>query len=899
MPKYFAANTEVRLSVASLADTTTVDPELRKSSAATGNAETADRLLKAGKRLYEQPVVPSEDDGLLGFLGEHQDIPFFMVHASVDILEPAPTRSFYRGDNSGRLQLRPLEEPSGPQLRSPLSASSLTDLPSTPCLPDEEDWLETQLNASQGTRGKQRRMESSPTRAATTRSAASHRNFAPKTTNAELGLQALSVQVKLSSKSFLRSFDERNVAQDVKMDVFFNGDLIASTFVPARYKSEIKHFTELHQQFSGKKIHNLLERVLVLVPLGQNADGSLRSLKRGKAASAGAAERWHQISTILEEEAEKQGFNQYGDRSPVGEYLASLAALPMPEAVQGLQKPGGLKFGVIDVILTAGKGKKYGPSTRYLSGPERLVDDRYLIKTRETFKKEVVETRKDASVIDLASQQPEASAQLQQSVVFSSPVDTRLQRERNWASSNSTRGGLKSPMQVVAASPRSVAALVEASPRGTSSFPASQKTFSTPMLHRATASPGTPTPLPVASTKPSIAGHYSLKNLNSLMTSSQPSMSNTFFDPVQPFMPPPRTPDKSDSINGTKRRRRSSWLAPENLSPLAKKQRVLSDSMVEGADSGYKTVPKFFASIGRSQRPQIPVLRRPFLYPRRGSVGDIPFRLTTSSPSPFHQIPDVPPKSLDVFGGPILKRVVVKLKDTTVLDHTFSELKQLKKPPFKGVEMGTRRHSIAAPIFTQQQSKRTPVRPLRFEDSPTGSTKSTVTVTPQQLKFDAIKAPAASTPLLPASSAESTNIQDTKPASRRRRSAIQKANPGTAPPQPLATPITPALAPTPAPTTKPRTRRQPKTHNQPKPRPASQQKAGSQPRRRASAIRTPARARTEAEAEFVVPPLSQDCVVTYAQPGAWSGSCVRQVRSERGGDFREESVIMGVRFLLG
>ncbi|KAJ9668316.1 hypothetical protein H2201_001364 [Coniosporium apollinis] len=886
MPKYFAANTEVRLSVASLADTTTVDPELRKSSTATGNAETADGLLKAGKRLYEQPVVASEDGGLLGFLGEHQDIPFFMVHASVDILEPAPTRSFHCGDNGGRLELRSLEEPSGPQLRSPLSTSSLTDLPSTPCLPEEEDWLESQLNATQSTKGKQQRMESSPTRAATTRSAASHRNFASKTTNAELGLQALSVQVKLSSKSFPRSLDERNVAQDVKIDVLFNGDLIASTFVPARYKSESKHFTELHQQFSGKKTHNLLERVLVLVPLGQNADGSLRSLKRGKAASAGAAERWHQISTILEEEADKQGFNQYGDRSPVGEYLASLAALPMPEGVQGLQKPGGPKFGVIDVILTAGKGKKYGPSTRYLSGPERLVDNRYPIKTRDAFNKEVTEKERDVGAVDLTSQQPEASSQLQESAVFSSPVDDSLQIGQSLAASNSRGGVLESSMRAVATSSRSEAVFMETSPQGMAAFPASQKTFSTPIPYRATASTvantaipmssfqnamtnsqsqralprlfpqSTPTPVPVERTKPSTTGHYSLKNLNSLVTSSQPAMSQTLFDPVRQFMPPPRTPDQSDSISGTKRRRRSSWLAPENVSPLAKKQRVRSDSMVGGADSGYKTVPKFFASI------------------------------------------DVPPKSLDVFGGPILKRVVVKLKDTTVLDHTFSELKQLKKPPPEGLEMGTRRHSIAAPIFTQLQSRETPVRPLRLQDSPVSSTESTVTVTPPQLTFDVIRDPAAFTPLPPASSTVSITVPESKPANRTRRSTIKRANPGTTASQPLATPVTPAPAPTPAPTaTKPRTRRQPRADTQLKL--TSQPKAETQPRRRVSTLRTPAKAEAKVEDEFVVPALSKDCVVTYAQPGAWSGSCVRQVRSERGGEFREEGVVMGVRFLLG
>jgi len=48
------------------------------------------------------------------------------------------------------------------------------------------------------------------------------------------------------------------------------------------------------------------------------------------------------------------------------------------------------------------------------------------------------------------------------------------------------------------------------------------------------------------------------------------------------------------------------------------------------------------------------------------------------------------------------------------------------------------------------------------------------------------------------------------------------------------------------------------------------------------------------DANFTVPELSRDCVITYAGPGV-----VRQVKGERGGWFVEEGVVMGVRFLVG
>ncbi|KAF2812846.1 uncharacterized protein BDZ99DRAFT_460206 [Mytilinidion resinicola] len=50
--------------------------------------------------------------------------------------------------------------------------------------------------------------------------------------------------------------------------------------------------------------------------------------------------------------------------------------------------------------------------------------------------------------------------------------------------------------------------------------------------------------------------------------------------------------------------------------------------------------------------------------------------------------------------------------------------------------------------------------------------------------------------------------------------------------------------------------------------------------------------------------LSQDCVITYAKAGPWNvaptaGEAVRQVRGAKGGVFREEEIVFGVRFLVG
>ena len=48
------------------------------------------------------------------------------------------------------------------------------------------------------------------------------------------------------------------------------------------------------------------------------------------------------------------------------------------------------------------------------------------------------------------------------------------------------------------------------------------------------------------------------------------------------------------------------------------------------------------------------------------------------------------------------------------------------------------------------------------------------------------------------------------------------------------------------------------------------------------------------DAAFTVPELSKDCSVTYAGPGV-----LRNVGASRSGHFKEEGVVMGVRFLVG
>ena len=185
---------------------------------------------------------------------------------------------------------------------------------------------------------------------------------------------ALALTVLLSKDSFAHSCGTKtkHIPQDVKIDVFFNGEMTASTYVSARYRGEANNMIQLTQRFSGRRVDRMAERPWVVVAPSQTADGSLRMSKTRTSACVEAHERWNQIGQALEKEGERYGRNKYGDRSVIGDYLASLAKLEMPTEVDHMQKEGGLKFGVIDVVITLGKGQKDEPEKGYLKEPTKL-----------------------------------------------------------------------------------------------------------------------------------------------------------------------------------------------------------------------------------------------------------------------------------------------------------------------------------------------------------------------------------------------------------------------------------------------------------------------------------------------------------------------------------------------
>ncbi|KAF2112093.1 hypothetical protein BDV96DRAFT_602548 [Lophiotrema nucula] len=192
--------------------------------------------------------------------------------------------------------------------------------------------------------------------------------------NIALKPKALSVHVLLSDLTYLPS--STGHPQSLKIEVFFNGMLVQSVFIlPSDVKNGVK---SNYQCFAGTRVALLAERPWIIVPPGQKADGHSRISN----TTASAEDRWMEISAALFDAAEGRGIDEHGKAPPSATYLEELATMTMPEAVNHMQKLGGRNFGIIDVVITAGSGRKADGKThaQYLHEPLRLIDEEFKVR---------------------------------------------------------------------------------------------------------------------------------------------------------------------------------------------------------------------------------------------------------------------------------------------------------------------------------------------------------------------------------------------------------------------------------------------------------------------------------------------------------------------------------------
>ncbi|KIW09007.1 uncharacterized protein PV09_00904 [Verruconis gallopava] len=347
MPTYKPLGTSVHLAAYSLVDSTSSKPQ-RSKNAAGSDTKRAEQALLTAPALAETHVPCFGDSTRLHFLG---DVPFYLVQVGGDCFKP---KNFTLDE---RVKAQVSQNQGG-----------------------EDEASQKQTSVSQIDSGDERTRSKSGGLVSSRGSGLSKDISIPR---------ALGLVIKLPQKTFLPSFETKKGAyrsqskfRCVKYDVFFNGELAVSDFQPARYRYGRAGTTQpLFEDgniriVSGKRVGLLVERPWIILPPSRNTQEGLREVKSDEMATEGAAERWHALSKALLRRAEEQGYNSREERSPLGQYLANLASMEMPESVRHMQKPGGHKFGVIDVIITAGSGGKGQGPHRYLSGPEPLWDSK-------------------------------------------------------------------------------------------------------------------------------------------------------------------------------------------------------------------------------------------------------------------------------------------------------------------------------------------------------------------------------------------------------------------------------------------------------------------------------------------------------------------------------------------
>ena len=373
MPIFWSRSTRIQLSTTSLESISSCPPanESRSTSITTHGI--------AGTSILSEDLFPHGDNGDLRFLGAHEDMPFFLVRVGNGLI---PFADKMTGGGWS------LDFPSSVLSEHPSTSLGFTHPTSrdaveyqTACVDQSGEQVSASRTHSTFGRPIRRPKSLDTSTSELERASASPVKASPvrlpsvpvpaSTKQPGYTQLPLTLTVSLSASSFIRSFDARAKPLDIHIAVFLNGEFTASRIVPARVISGTTEISELTQTFSGRRVGRTRALKWALLPLGLSPDCtrlSPTSLKPG--------ERWARISAELDLEADRWGKDGHGERALVGEYLDSLAKIKIPAEVEHAQGVGSLGFGIVDVVIILGKGKKEPATYPYLKEPQRALDPR-------------------------------------------------------------------------------------------------------------------------------------------------------------------------------------------------------------------------------------------------------------------------------------------------------------------------------------------------------------------------------------------------------------------------------------------------------------------------------------------------------------------------------------------
>lgn len=199
--------------------------------------------------------------------------------------------------------------------------------------------------------------------------------------------QALSLAVKLSMSCFDRSINRENI-QDLKIEVFLDGELTHSRYIASRDRFQAGKSIEL---FSGSRIDRNIELAWTLKHYRCHAvPDSEDSTNNGwEAQTTDSAAIWSHLCEKLRCTANTYQVDAEGHQSPTADYLESLAGLSRP-ILLGTHDCSLLS--VIDVVISLGEGKKYPASSGYLTRPAKLdSQDKFAAACRKSIPQSTAE----------------------------------------------------------------------------------------------------------------------------------------------------------------------------------------------------------------------------------------------------------------------------------------------------------------------------------------------------------------------------------------------------------------------------------------------------------------------------------------------------------------------------
>ncbi|RMZ12775.1 hypothetical protein D0864_00623 [Hortaea werneckii] len=337
-----------------------------------------------GRVLPEKPLPPPGQKGAQQFLGADQDMPFMMVLAG-DTL-----KGTFRSNSSATAS----------ESSEAAAAAAMLVLATGQKHQHSDQTSSTQESTTETSRPAQQASdESKPSwsgKSDTKREDRGEVTFslpyrtrsiqqAPSTLRNAADPQALCLTIETFNESFLPASDRSGRSSNgkngknnkaLKVEVFVNGQLAGVSFINRR--GSAVEYNKNQIRFQGTRIHRQSEKPWVYtgnakMQVGQDGNDDTNDSLFVEEASEGN-KRWTKINAALEQEALARGRNDAGDMPPSAEFLQALSELKVPQSAEGNES-----IGIIDVIVTVGTGKKYGPEHGYLSEPSRMDDNTYSI----------------------------------------------------------------------------------------------------------------------------------------------------------------------------------------------------------------------------------------------------------------------------------------------------------------------------------------------------------------------------------------------------------------------------------------------------------------------------------------------------------------------------------------